>query len=908
MDDLAGIDFSTSSKQPEKTPKATPLHDYASLKPATGSATSSRSTPLLATKQHGSTPSLRTRPAATTAHADSFSGLVALNATKKADTLSLQERQDKLFEERKRRQAEQQRVFDSQFGSSKAFTADLQEPNRNESSLKWAPNVNTIGTVPVKASSHHAVSTRGHYPPEPIVSRKNDDDILSAFNAATPVDRSSHLPTPEPELRTLAPRANKSSNYKSLESREQDQNLELGIVDDDPFNLHTLATASKRKSDKASDDEKSDDILGALGKPVSETKFNLTQAQREGSDDDGIKGKPSRTKMQDKAISEIVDMGFSITQAKDALRHTSNGYNVESAVNYLLSKAHEDSRLKAQNNGKTKNSKNDDRNMDQMLQAAKTGNLDAAQYASQVGNNLMKSANFLWKSGQKKVQRAVSDLQQEPDTSQPKWMRESSSRIKTETFQESESRRAGFGNPAVRGNADSRKDGSFTDEALMLESNGAKSSITAFNKDKTSKSSTAAANSLTRNKTDTSHHHLNHPNTRVTRPSTQQNVQSSLPIAKPSRELVEQESANAYISPARRKGRINQSPKTMPQQDAQFRKMSQAQAQASGSLRPGQHGVKSTAQNMGKAVATPIHLKPKTRSIPQVSEEALSSSLSHRQEGSDAYKRGDHNAAYEFYSRAMIPLPGSHPARIVILCNRALTSIKMGDPKAAIADADAALEIIGPAKGTGETVSLSRTEGSRDMKEFYGKALLRKAEALESMERWDDAFVIWQEAIQTGVGGSISIQGRDRCEKARKPPVPTASKPKSSGGRPVSRPKASALRDLSGESGGMDSQAVQKLRAANAAEKRSDDEKFALADHVDSRLAGWKGSKSDNLRALLGSLDKVLWPEAGWTPVGMSDLVMANKVKIIYMKAIAKVHPDKVGLDISQDIIQNLIS
>ena len=899
MDDLAGIDFSTSSKQPEKTPKATPLHDYASLKPATGSTASSRSAPLLATKQHGSTPSLRTRPAATTAQADSFSGLIALNAMKKADTLSLQERQDKLLEERKRRQAEQQRVFDSQFGSSKASAADLQKSNRNETSLKWTPNVNTIGIVPVKPSDHHAVSTRVDYPPEPIVSRKSDDDILSAFNAATPVDRSSHLPTPEPELHKLAPRADKSSNYKPLESREQDQNLDLGIVDDDPFNLHTLATANKRKSDKASDDEKSDDILGALGKPVSETKFNLTQAQREDSNDDGNKGKPSRTKMQDKAISEIVDMGFSIAQAKDALRH---GYNVESAVNYLLSKAHEDSRLKAQDSEKTRTSKNDDRTMDQMLQAAKTGNLDAAQYASQVGNNLMKSANFLWKSGQKKVQRAVSDLQQEPDTSQPKWMRESSSRIKTETFQESERRRAGFGNPAVRDNADSRKDDSFTDEALMLESNGAKSSKTAFNKDKTSKSNTAAANSLTRNKTDTSHHHLNHPNTCVTRPSTQQNVQSSLPIAKPSRELVEQESANAYISPARRKGRINQSPKTMPQQDAQFRKMSQAQVQASGSLR------KATTQNMGKAVATPIHLRPKTRSIPQVSEEALSSSLSHRQEGSDAYKRGDHNAAYEFYSRAMIPLPGSHPARIVILCNRALTSIKMGDPKAAIADADAALEIIGPAKGIGETVSLSRTEGSRDMKEFYGKALLRKAEALESMERWDDAFVIWQEAIQTGVGGSISIQGRDRCEKARKPPVPTASKPKSSGGRPVSRPKASALRDLSGESGGMDSQAVQKLRAANAAEKRSDDEKFALADHVDSRLAAWKGSKSDNLRALLGSLDKVLWPEAGWTPVGMSDLVMANKVKIIYMKAIAKVHPDKVGLDILQDIIQNFIS
>jgi hypothetical protein len=84
------------------------------------------------------------------------------------------------------------------------------------------------------------------------------------------------------------------------------------------------------------------------------------------------------------------------------------------------------------------------------------------------------------------------------------------------------------------------------------------------------------------------------------------------------------------------------------------------------------------------------------------------------------------------------------------------------------------------------------------------------------------------------------------------------------------------------------------MRAANAAAEKADDEKFALTDLVDAKLAAWKGTKSDNLRALLGSLEKVLWAEAGWNKVGMQDLVMPNRVKIVYMKAIAKVHPDKV--------------
>ena len=70
---------------------------------------------------------------------------------------------------------------------------------------------------------------------------------------------------------------------------------------------------------------------------------------------------------------------------------------------------------------------------------------------------------------------------------------------------------------------------------------------------------------------------------------------------------------------------------------------------------------------------------------------------------------------------------------------------------------------------------------------------------------------------------------------------------------------------------------------------------YALTDAVDAKLVAWKGTKADNLRALLGSLDKVLWESAGWKKVGMQDLVMPNRVKIVYMKAIGKVHPDKVS-------------
>ncbi len=56
----------------------------------------------------------------------------------------------------------------------------------------------------------------------------------------------------------------------------------------------------------------------------------------------------------------------------------------------------------------------------------------------------------------------------------------------------------------------------------------------------------------------------------------------------------------------------------------------------------------------------------------------------------------------------------------------------------------------------------------------------------------------------------------------------------------------------------------------------------------------WKQGKENNLRALLASLDMVLWSELGIVKCNMSDLVTPSQVKVRYMKTIAKIHPDKV--------------
>lgn len=500
------------------------------------------------------------------------------------------------------------------------------------------------------------------------------------------------------------------------------------------------------------------------------------------------------------------------------------------------------------------------------------GDKDAAKVASEFGNKLFKSANSIWKASQKQMAKTMADFQQERDASQPKWMTENPS---GESSRASSQRR-----PDPRSAAQKA-----TDEAAMLD---------------------APRDVLPPRPSRSSAREMPQELPIRNRSVTQQDRQRASPqpafvdrappldkrpTTKLSRQDVEDQSAQAYVSPARRK---RPTPKPEPQPEPEVDLFGPAPTPAPPAASA------SASKPVSRPAAPTTRSKAPPRTMPSVSPSALSSSAASRKKGGEAFKRGDFAAAHESYTAALSPLPSTHPIAIIVLCNRALTAIKTGDPKVAVSDADQALAIIGPGQGANESIELGAGEGVKDMREFFGKALMRKAEALEHMEKWSDAAGVWTQAVQAGVGGAISIRGRDRCEKTASPQ--TAPKPKAAPVRSVAPAagKAAPAKGLGNSmqrpalSSATSAEAVKRLRLANAAAEKADDEKFALTDAVDARLTTWKGGKADNLRALLQSLDGVLWEGAGWKKVGMSDLVMPNKVKIIYMKAIGKVHPDKV--------------
>ncbi|XP_023634143.1 auxilin-related protein 2 isoform X1 [Capsella rubella] len=109
-------------------------------------------------------------------------------------------------------------------------------------------------------------------------------------------------------------------------------------------------------------------------------------------------------------------------------------------------------------------------------------------------------------------------------------------------------------------------------------------------------------------------------------------------------------------------------------------------------------------------------------------------------------------------------------------------------------------------------------------------------------------------------------------------------------------------------------QRTQERAAKALAEKNERDlqlqreqaEKDRIGVTLDVEIKRWGAGKEGNLRALLSTLQYVLWPECGWQPVSLTDLITAASVKKVYRKATLCIHPDKVqqkGANLQQKYI-----
>lgn len=770
------------------------------------------------------------------------------------------EQKKRLEEEKAKKEADNRNRFESQYGGQNNQFWDSLETGRTQS--------------PASIPGSRSV------PPS------DDDDILGAFSADAPVDASTHFPVPASARASPALDTNNRPAPPSGGISMQDNTVGMGTFDDDdPFGLSQLKPKSTpAPAPQAADD---DDFLGLLGKPVSEIPrqepspgpLSTSPSDRDREDDTS----PMPSNDVDRAIAELVDMGFPAEKSRTALQTTESGTDVQAAVGWLLTQAHADARKKTDRNGRanprdrTERSDSHQRDRPSWMREERNGShsreerrspaptdKDPAQMAAQFGNNLFKQANSLWKTGSKKFQQAVNEFNTEHDSNQPRWMKDTSSPHEGVPPQPP---RSGRGEPTSQ----SQTQQDFTNEALLLESGDGRPRKPTRPRESQPQHQQPPGSAQPKQQ----------PNflQRSSRPSSQD------PGSRVSRFAAEEQQAQAYVSPARRKRPQAPAPPEEPTVDL----FDSPAPTASRSKSPVPTW---KAPPPARSASIPVRPKAPTRTIPPVSQQALQSTHRHRGKAAESYKRGDYAEAHQSFTTALGMLPDKHPIAIVIRSNRAMTALKIGEPKSAVEDADTIITFIGPSKGESEAIDLGNGETPKPMKDFYGKALMRKAEALEQLERWGDAVKVWKDAVESGHGGNTSIQGRNRCEKAAGTSKPQKAAPRK---RPSPAPKTSALSDLTPTSAsGKDFESVSRLREANEAAERADEERFALSDSVDAKIATWRNGKQDNLRALLGSLDSVLWADAGWKKIGLSELVLPNKVKIQYMKGISKVHPDKV--------------
>lgn len=289
------------------------------------------------------------------------------------------------------------------------------------------------------------------------------------------------------------------------------------------------------------------------------------------------------------------------------------------------------------------------------------------------------------------------------------------------------------------------------------------------------------------------------------------------------------------------------------------------------------------------------------RKCVSASPSELASSAKHKSTGTEMFKLGRFAEAETAYTHSIAALPDSHLLLVPLYNNRALTRIKNGDYSGAIDDCTTALKIIGPGYHPSREAKVTKEdEGANvDLADAYVKALRRRAEAYEGKEKWQAAKDDWEAIIATEwavKSRNEAIQAAGRCrrmvgmnagEATGQDTSSSAVKPK-----PKPRPKPVTFRSVA------PSEALKRVREANQAAEAEDQEKYACKDQVDARLMAWKSGKENNIRALIASLDTVLWPELGLQKVGMHELVTPSQVKIRYTKAIAKLHPDKVCIGI----------
>ncbi|WVR03169.1 hypothetical protein IAU60_000160 [Kwoniella sp. DSM 27419] len=805
---------------------------------------------------------------------DAFSSLLAMPSVPGGpmkQTMTMAERQKAAEDERKRKEEEDRRRFEAEGdfwdnlgSSSKSGSAGLPAVNRptlasNDLLKPATAAVASRGTSPIQLSSDLLAPAPARAPSTTSKSAgtfwdQYEPGLTPQTTASKP--KSSTPPSDPFDFDTLAQSVPGGSNGSSVKTPATSFNVgntggSGGLLDDD-------------------------DILGDLAKPVSTMPTSAkpqpgpSQAPRQSMTQRSMSPPPH-------VVGQIVEMGFSPQQARQALAKTETGVDVQAALEMLLGGQGTVRQPPSRTQGSASEDEGDDdmvemqrrrreeeerekrrrrragpsrdsvraRTQEERDEEATTAE-QAEKYlaqASEIGANMFSKATSFWNSSKEKAlkvyeeQRKAMEAAAAKETGdgarkpvrdgRPKWMTEAAS---DESGDERPDQAGGF--------KDSDEEEEF----------------------------------------------------RTVPRQTRREVNNA--IGGPSRQS----------RPVETNGR--------DRQDAPYRSAKEradllfADEEPKRYVSPARHLKKpaATAVPPRARAATPVVALRKRQLVPADSQQ-LQAAAKHKLMGNEHFKLGRFAEADSAYSTAISSLPEGHLFLVPLHNNRAAARLKLGDSAPAASDCTVVIDLIGPSYHPSKEAPLP-AEIASEVKLADGlvKAMTKRAQAWEMGEKWKNAVDDWVRVMgmdlsMLGSGAastkSLAAEGARRSRKMleggeARPVVAQSSKPALP--KPKPRPVASAANvDKSA--------AVSELRKAAQVQEAEDEQRHALKDAVDAKLNAWKGGKETNLRALIASLDTVLWDEMlkGGLKVGMHELITEKQVKIKYMKVIARLHPDKIS-------------
>ncbi|KAI7868369.1 uncharacterized protein EV154DRAFT_136345 [Mucor mucedo] len=723
------------------------------------------------------------------------------------------------------------------------------------------------------------------------------ENLLSPFSGNSTKTQSDRN-TPLNQLRNQTNSASTSGNSSQWDLDLLDSKFNTSTTTAqtlDPFDMDSLVQEAKQFSNSPQPSslyEEDDNPLGILAQPAQPTRVELSP---ELLPVPALPASPVRytdasildDDEEDRMIIQLIDMGFSLQESKFAIEATGRS-NLQSAVDLLIQNSEAVQRQQPTRAPPTSQEKlteterarmnlfgqeiietprqQKERKVSRAVEG-ETGEGEAqfqtekiVMQAQEFGGFLYKNASSFLKTGRQKVTKAVGDWQEQQRAQRLQQMQEEQGGpIRPKWMTEGE----GVEIPTSQVEKFADDDDSDREvEEEDLEAERRKLQELRRQQELKQREKAAAAHKARQ----------------------QQNLRKET--------LIKEE--EVYVSPSRRRGNTpSSSGRSTPRSVASQQQQQQQQQQPASSQKP-------------PVVATPEKNK-RTRPVVNASSDTMTKVNEARNQGNEKFKLGQFGDAEEAYTRAIEILPAGHDHQVLLFNNRAMARLKTGHYKQCVEDCDAAIAL-SKQSGDGSSISEGVTIQWRDQ---MIKSLYRKAEALENIEKYKDALATYDDLVKLeGTGNPKVNQGMSRCRQALNPRKATPQPRKTTS--PTQKPKEDFMTMFDPSSTSSPpavsaasaeelnkSKAVTAMRAKAAEQEAQDAEKLERTDDVNARLLAWKAGKEQNLRALLATLDTLLWPGAQWKGAQMSELINPKKCKMIYMRAIGKVHPDKLPSNVT---------